>query len=225
MFEFLVTAEGGLTGAGYGIAIAAGACCLAAAAVIASRGAAKETGRKSMATKELVYCSAAIALAFLTSYIRVMKMPWGGSVTLCSMLFICLIGYWYGVKTGVMAGFAYGILQFLQEPYVLSLFQVCCDYVFAFAALGLAGLFMNAKGGLIKGYLLGAFMRGLFHAVGGYLYWMEYMPDNFPKSLTSIYPICYNYAYIGLEALITVLILSIPAVKRAMGELRQNARG
>ena len=40
----------------------------------------------------------------MASYIRVFKMPWGGSVTLCSMLFICLIGYWYGVKTGVMAG-------------------------------------------------------------------------------------------------------------------------
>ncbi len=177
-----------------------------------------------MATKELVYCAAAIALAFLTSYIRVMKMPWGGSVTLCSMLFICLIGYWYGVKTGLMAGFAYGILQFLQEPYVLSAFQVCCDYVFAFAALGLAGLFMNSKNGLIKGYLLGAFMRGVFHAVGGYLYWMEYMPDNFPKSLTAVYPILYNYAYIGLEALITVAILFIPAMKRAMEQVKRSAR-
>lgn len=180
--------------------------------------------RKTMATKELVYCAAAIALAFMASYIRVFKMPWGGSVTLCSMLFICLIGYWYGVKTGVMAGLAYGILQFLQEPYVLSGFQVCCDYVFAFAALGLAGVFMNAKNGLIKGYLLGAFMRGVFHAIGGYLYWMDYMPDNFPKSLTAIYPIAYNYAYIGVEAVITVVILSLPAMKRAMEQLRGAAR-
>lgn len=101
---------------------------------------------------------------------------------------------------------------------------MCCDYVFAFAALGLAGVFMNAKNGLIKGYLLGAFMRGVFHAIGGYLYWMDYMPDNFPKSLTAIYPIAYNYAYIGVEAVITVVILSLPAMKRAMEQLRGAAR-
>ena len=61
------------------------------------------------------------------------------------MLFICLIGYWYGVRAGIMTGLAYGILQFIQEPYVLSLFQVCCDYVLAFAGLGLAGLFSKSK--------------------------------------------------------------------------------
>lgn len=222
MFQFLLTEDGGLTGAGYGVSIIVGILFLIAAAVAANKSARKDG--KRMAAKELVYCAAAIALAFLTSYIRVIKMPWGGSVTLCSMLFICLIGYWYGVKTGIMTGLAYGILQFLQEPYVLTAFQVCCDYVFAFAALGLAGVFMNSKNGLIKGYLFGAFMRGVFHAVGGYLYWMEYMPDNFPKALTAVYPIAYNYAYIGLEALITVIILSLPAVKRAMEQVKNSAR-
>ena len=41
--------------------------------------------------------------------------------------------------------------------------------------------------------------RGAFHALGGYLYWMSYMPDNFPKSLTAIYPIVYNYSYLLAE--------------------------
>lgn len=221
MFQFLVTEEGGLTAAGYGVSIAAGILFLVGAAAVAARQVKKE--RKQMGVKELVYCAAAVALAFLTSYIRVVKMPWGGSVTLCSMLFICLIGYWYGVKTGVMAGLAYGILQFLQEPYVLSLFQVCCDYVLAFAALGLSGLFAKSKNGLIKGYLFGALMRGVFHVIGGYLYWMDYMPDNFPKSLAALYPFLYNYAYIGLEAVITVVILCIPAVKRAMEQVKRSA--
>lgn len=222
MFGFLVTEDGGLTGVGYGVSVVLGILFLAAAAVVASKSTKRRGG--TMAVKELVYCAAAIALAFLTSYIRVLKMPWGGSVTLCSMLFICLIGYWYGVKTGIMAGLAYGILQFIQEPYVLSFFQVCCDYILAFAALGLSGLFTKSKNGLIKGYLFGAFMRGVFHALGGYLYWMEYMPDNFPKALAGVYPIVYNYAYIGIEAIVTVVILSIPAVKRAMEQVRRSAQ-
>lgn len=221
MFQMFVTEGGGLTTAGYGGFIVAGIGFLITGAALAKR---SGNAHRKMVARELVYCAVAVALAFLTSYIRVVKMPWGGSVTLCSMLFICLIGYWYGVRTGVMAGLAYGILQFLQEPYVLSAFQVCCDYVFAFAALGLAGLFMHARHGLIKGYLFGAFMRGVFHAIGGYLYWMEYMPDHFPKSLTAVYPIAYNYAYIGLEAAITVVILSIPAVKRAMEQIRRSAQ-
>ena len=78
------------------------------------------------------------------------------------MLFIVLIGYWYGVRTGVMVGLAYGILQFLQEPYFLTLFQVCCDYVFAFAALGLAGLFRGKKNGLVIGYIVAVLARGFF---------------------------------------------------------------
>lgn len=87
-----------------------------------------------------------------------------------------------------------GILQFIQEPYVLSFFQVCCDYILAFAALGVAGFFAKQSHGLLKGYIVAVIARGAFHALGGYLYWMSYMPDNFPKSLTAIYPIVYNYS-------------------------------
>ena len=45
--------------------------------------------------------------SFATSYIKIVPMPWGGSITLCSMLFVTLIGYWYGPKIGLIAGFAY----------------------------------------------------------------------------------------------------------------------
>ena len=139
------------------------------------------------------------------------------------MLFIVLIGYWYGAKTGILVGFVYGIMQFLQEPYVLSLFQVCCDYLLAFAALGLGGFFRNKKHGLFKGYLVAILMRGAFHALGGYLYWMDYMPDEFPKAISFLYPIVYNYSYILAEGVLTVILLSIPAVKKALEQVRQLA--
>ena len=165
----------------------------------------------------------AMALAFVTSYIKIFRMPWGGSVTLCSMLFIVLAAYWYGVKTGVFVGLAYGILQFIQEPYVLSFFQVCCDYILAFAALGAAGIFAKRSGGLVKGYIAAVLARGAFHALGGYLYWMDYMPDNFPQSLKSIYPIAYNYSFLLAEAVMTVIIISIPAVSGALNQVKKTA--
>ena len=176
-----------------------------------------------MGTRQLVFCAMAMALAFITSYLKLFNMPWGGSVTLCSMLFIVLIANWYGPKTGILVGLAYGILQFIQEPYVLSLFQVCCDYILAFAALGVAGFFAKSKHGLLKGYIAAVIARGAFHALGGYLYWMDYMPDNFPKALTSVYPIVYNYSYLVAEGIITVIIISIPAVSKALNRVKQTA--
>ena len=150
-------------------------------------------------------------------------MPWGGSVTLCSMLFIVLTANWYGTKTGVLVGLVYGILQFIQEPYVLSFFQVCCDYILAFAALGAAGFFAKKKHGLITGYIVAVIARGAFHALGGYLYWMDYMPDNFPQSLRSLYPILYNYSFLLAEGVITVIILCIPAVIKGLNRVKRIA--
>ena len=219
MLDFLVTVDGGLTTAGYVVSAVVGAALFAGAVFLAG----KHSAKKKLTTKQLVFCAMALALAFITSYIKIYEMPWGGSVTLCSMLFIVLVANWYGVGTGMMVGFVYGLLQFLQEPYVLSFFQVCCDYVLAFAALGLAGFFAKSRRGLLKGYILAVFARGVFHSLGGYLYWMDYMPENFPRSLAAVYPILYNYSYLLLEGIITVVIISLPPVARALGKVKQNA--
>ncbi|OUO76606.1 proton-coupled thiamine transporter YuaJ [Blautia sp. An249] len=219
MFQFLVNAEGGLTTAGYVISVAAGILLFVLALVFAG----KSSARQKMSVKQLVFCAMAMALAFITSYIKLFELPWGGSITLCSMLFIVLAAYWYGPKTGMLVGLAYGILQFIQEPYVLSFFQVCCDYILAFAALGVAGFFANQKYGLIKGYIAAVIARGAFHALGGYLYWMDYMPENFPQALKSLYPIVYNYSYLLAEAVLTLIILAIPAVSKALNQVKQNA--
>ena len=219
MFDFLVNAEGGLTAAGYGGCIAAGIVLFIAALIFAGR----VSEKKRMGTKQLVFCAMALALAFITSYIKLFNMPWGGSVTLCSMLFIVLTANWYGTKTGVLVGLVYGILQFIQEPYVLSFFQVCCDYILAFAALGAAGFFAKKKHGLITGYIVAVIARGAFHALGGYLYWMDYMPDNFPQSLRSLYPILYNYSFLLAEGVITVIILCIPAVIKGLNRIKRIA--
>lgn len=183
----------------------------------------KETQKKRVSTKQLVYSGVALALAFVTSYVKLVELPWGGSITLCSMLFIVLIANWYGTKAGVAVGFAFGIMQFLQGPYVLNFVQVCFDYFLPFAALGLAGIFAGRKYGLQIGYIVGVLARGVFHAIAGYAFWMSYMPDNFPKSLSIIYPIAYNYSYLLAEGVITLLIISIPAVSKGLAQIRRQA--
>ena len=219
MMNLLVTADGGLTTAGYVISVIAVIALAAIVAVLLN----KIGGGKKLTTQQLVTCAAALALAYITSYIKLFKLPFGGSVTLFSMLFIVLIGYWYGAKVGILTGLVYGIFQFLQEPYVLSFFQVCCDYILAFGAMGVAGFFSKSKKyGLQKAYLAAIIARGVFHSLGGYLYWMDYMPENFPQSLAALYPIIYNYSYILLEGVLTLVVISIPAVAQGLNQIKKT---
>ena len=191
------------------------------------RGKKSEETKSLFSVRQLVFSGLSLALAFALSYVKLWKMPWGGSVTLCSMLFVVLIAYWYGPKIGLIAGFTYSILQFVQDggTYILSPMQAILDYFLAFTLLGLAGFFKNKKNGLIIGFIVAAFARALTHAIGGYIYWMEYMPDNFPKSLTAIYPICYNFSFIGVEVVLTVIVLLLPPVKKALSYIGRLANG
>ncbi|WP_297710538.1 energy-coupled thiamine transporter ThiT [Dysosmobacter sp.] len=219
MLSLFVNSEGGLTTAGYVLSIGVMVVCMLAGLALSDR----TEKNRTFSARRLAYCAMAVALAYVTSFIKPFELPYGGSVTLLSMLFIVLVGNWYGVKTGVLVGFAYGVLQFLQEPYFLSLFQVCCDYVLAFAALGLSGLFRKRKNGLLIGYIAAVLARGFFHSLGGYLYWMDYMPENFPQSLRTLYPIIYNYSYLLAEGVITVIIIRLPAVSNALERIRKSA--
>ena len=219
--SFFVTADGGLTTAGYVGCVV----LMVALVVIASVLSAQKSKGTRMDARKLAFCAMGMALAFVTSYVKVFELPYGGSVTLFSMLFLVLIANWYGAKTGILVGFAYGLLQFIQGPYVLSLFQVCCDYVFAFAALGVAGFFGKKKNGLLIGYIVAVLARGFFHTLGGYLYWMDYMPENFPQSLKALYPIIYNYSYLLAEGVLTVILISLPPVKKALQTVARTAHG
>lgn len=83
---------------------------------------------------------------------------------------------------------------------------------------------MRSKNGLLKGYVAAVLARGAFHSLGGYLYWMDYMPENFPQALKSLYPILYNYSYILAEAILTIIIISIPAVAKSLNRIKQLAQ-
>ena len=141
------------------------------------------------------------------------------------MFFVAFVGYLFGPGVGFAAAFVYSILQFIQSggTYMLTPFQVCCDYFFAFTALGASGFFKGKKNGLVIGYIAAVLLRGIFHTIGGYIYWMDYMPESFPSSLAAIYPICYNFAYILPEAVITVIVILLPPVKKGLGTVKAMA--
>ena len=232
MSNFIVfNAEDGayaLTKAGIGLFAAIAVILLLVVSFIklsSAEGTEDKPASKMFSTRQLVFSAVSLAIAFALSYVKLWHMPWGGSVTLCSMLFVALIGFMYGPSIGLTCGLAYGILQFIQGGggYILTPMQVAFDYILAFMALGLSGFFHKNKNGLLVGYLVAIFARGILHSIGGYIYWMDYMPDDFPSSLTVIYPICYNFAYILVEGLITVIIISLPPVKKALAQVKTMA--
>ena len=101
--------------------------------------------KQKLSIKQLVFCAMAISLGTVLSKIKLFHFPYGGSITLLSMLVICLPGHFYGLGAGLLAGVAYGVLQLLIDPYVLFPMQAIVDYVLAFGALGLSGLFPMQK--------------------------------------------------------------------------------
>ncbi|MDE6063870.1 MAG: energy-coupled thiamine transporter ThiT [Lachnospiraceae bacterium] len=222
MSNFILSQEDGsfaLGRLGYYVLIAVLLLAIFLSAIIVD----KKQKNTKLSARRLAVCGVAIAMGFILSYVK-FELPYGGSVTAFSMFCICIIGYFYGIKAGLLSAVAYSILQFIQSggSYMLSPMQICCDYFFAFTALGITGFFYK-KDKFISAYFLAIMVRGLFHTIGGYLYWMDYMPENFPQSLAALYPIIYNYSYILIEGVITILILKIPAVSKMLKRLQTIA--
>ena len=182
------------------------------------------TGRTMSAdgntVKKLVFSAMGIALSIAASYIKVWEMPMDGSITLLSMLFICLIGYWFGPKYGITAGIAYGILQFVLDPYMLSLPQVLFDYPLAFGALGMSGFFSNRKYGLQLGYIAGVLGRFFFSTLSGVFFFAAYAPEGMNPW---VYSSLYQGSYLGAEGAITLILISIPPVTKALNAVKQQA--
>ncbi len=218
MSFFVSNVEGELllTTAGKIALVAILAVLLIGAAAVA----AKVGGSKKMGVKQLVFCAMAIALATVTSMIKVYEFPFGGSITLCSMLFICLIGWVYGPAAGVLTGFAYGVLQFLMGPYILTPIQVLVDYPLAFGALGLSGFFYKAKHGLVKGYVAGILGRYVFAVISGWIFFGECAWEGWNPFA---YSLAYNGAYIFAEAAVTIAILLVPTVAKSLAQVKTMA--
>ncbi len=175
--------------------------------------------KRLMTTKQLATSAICIALASVLSMLKIYHFPFGGSVTAFSMLFICLPGFFYGLPTGLLSGFAYGLIQFAIEPYFLSPLQFFVDYVLAFSALGLSGLFCRGTKGLVPAYLCAIAGRYIFAVISGYVFFAEYAWEGWAALP---YSLCYNGAYIFTEGLLTVSFLCIPGVQKVLLKLKRE---
>ena len=179
---------------------------------------------KKITTKQMVFAAMAIALAtVVATVIKLPSLPNGGSVTLFSMLLVTLVGYWYGPIVGITAAMGFGILQFITGTYAVHPLQVVLDYPLAFGALGLSGFFEGKKNGLLKGYLAGVGGRFFFASVSGLIFYTVYVEGLKDNMMAVFASLVYNMTYLVPEAVVTVILISIPAVKKALGSLKEMA--
>lgn len=153
-----------------------------------------------------------VAVAQILSFFKFMELPNGGSLTL-AMFPVILFAVRWGWKNGLMAGFVFGVLQFMFDGgFALGWQSIIGDYLVAFAALGLGGVFSRKKWGIFAGIVLGCAARFLVHYVVGATIWAEYMPAAF-LNLTMTTPWFYSMLYNGAYMLPnTALALGIAAL-------------
>ena len=159
-------------------------------------------------------CEGAVLLAAaqVLSYIKLWEMPWGGSVVL-SMIPLVLYAVRWGLGSGLLASFAFGVLQFIFDGgFALGWQSIIGDYLLAFAVLGLAGLAARRTYGVFTGTLIAGAARFLVHYVVGATIWAEYMPEVF-FGLTMkspwFYSLLYNLAYMLPNIVITLVVFAV----------------
>ena len=180
------------------------------------------TAKKKWTAKMIAFGALAIALSFVLSCVRLYRMPTGGSVTPGSMLPLMLFSVSFGVGPGLVAGLAYGLLQYLQGGWWLNMWQFLLDYLLAFAALGLAGIAHSKKD---RWLYLSIPVAALGRAVCAILAGLMWVADTPLEELTIgsiqfnsplLYSVVYNGAYLIPDTLICLLLaflIAKPLVK------------
>ena len=155
-----------------------------------------------------------LALSTILSELAVVKFPFGGSVTIFSQVPMVVISYRYGIKWGLFSGLGMGIIQMLfgmgNFAYVSGIaayaILVLADYIIAFGALGLGGLFRNKFGNSVKELTLGAavvsVIRFLCHFISGVTIWGDYSQG---AQEVWEYSLSYNAGYMVPELIITII--------------------
>lgn len=170
-------------------------------------------------TKIMTECAILVALSTVLSFLKVWNMPWGGSVTLFSMLPVCYISVRHGMKWGLGSSFLYAVIQLFLGITMDGLLGwgltggilaacILLDYVIAFTALGLSGFFAK-KGfsGIMAGTTLAILIRFVCHLLSGVYVFASAgkLWEGFETANTWLYSFVYNGCYMLPELVMTLV--------------------
>ncbi|MBQ8717110.1 MAG: energy-coupled thiamine transporter ThiT [Clostridia bacterium] len=170
--------------------------------------------KSTIRTKKMVECALLVAIGTVLSLFSVVNMPYGGSITVASMLPVVLISYRHGLSWGLGSGFVYAIVQQLLGLNNLTYFTtwqsvvavIFLDYIIAFVAVGLGGVFRRTitqqSLSLVCGSVLVCLIRYLCHVVSGATVWAGL---SIPTEAALLYSFGYNATYMIPETVVLVL--------------------
>lgn len=174
----------------------------------------------------LVTSAILLALAMVLSMIKVYKLPLGGSVTLLSMLPVCMISLKYGVKWGFFCSFLYAFIQLgadLGEVMAWGMdvrMWIGCivfDYMLAYGILGLSGIFRKRKTPvMLTGVGIAVTIRFISHYISGAIFFDIWMPEQFDNPY--LYSLLYNGSYMLPELIFTLMgagiLFGVPVIRK-----------
>ena len=154
-----------------------------------------------------------LALTTILSIFAIAKLPYGGEITLASMLPTLIIAYRYGFGWGALTGVTYGLIQMLlglnNLSYATSAAAVIAiiviDYLLAFSSVSAAAWFRRAESqrtSLALAALTVCLLRYLFHVISGCTVWAGL---SIPTADALFYSVVYNATYMLPETIITVV--------------------
>ncbi|MCR5323600.1 MAG: energy-coupled thiamine transporter ThiT [Lachnospiraceae bacterium] len=169
---------------------------------------------RSSNSRMLTEAAIMLAIATVLSILKLASLPYGGSVTIASMLPIIIIGYRHGTKWGLLTGLVFGIIQQLLGINTLSyatswqaaIAIILLDYLVAFMVAGLGGIFRDkAKQpiALLWGSVLICVLRYACHVISGATVWAGL---SIPTKAALAYSFSYNATYMIPETIVTALI-------------------
>lgn len=165
-------------------------------------------------TRMIVNVALMIALTVVLHMFRLYHMPQGGSVTLGGMVPLLLVAFCYGPAVGYLAGFAYGLINLIQDPFILQPVQVLFDYPLPYMAIGLAGCFRNR---IYLGAFIGIFGRFICHFISGAVFFGSYAPAGMSPYW---YSLVFNATYLVPELIICIAVLRLLPVKKLLQQMK-----
>lgn len=171
--------------------------------------------KSSKMTRALIESAMMVALATVLSIFKIIELPYGGSVTIASMLPMIILAYRNGIGWGLGGGLAYAAIQQLLGLNNLSyvtgwqsvLAVILLDYIIAFTLVGLGGVFKKVlktqKWALTAGAVMVSLLRYICHVISGATVWAGL---SIPNKAALIYSIGYNATYMLPETIVLAAV-------------------
>ena len=152
------------------------------------------------------------AIAFVLNTIKLFTMPYGGSVSCCSMMPILLLAALLGNRAGMFGGLVLGCLSIVNGAYVIHPIQFLLDYILPYMVLGMAGFGgYQHKGKVFLSALIAVVLSVSCNIASGAIYFGSYAPEGMNPW---VYSTIYNLLSNGIEGLLSILVLMALPLQR-----------